>query len=162
MVLKDTGSSIGPDSVKLLNTALTSADTTSITVDSSHLVDSDSGSIRATNQLFLSTNAFFKNASVLFQGNVDPQGLHGRRALVDADTIFNAIVSMLALGGKLFDADSFFYDAVLAGDNQPQFIDGPTFINTIDIKDAIVLKVNLMEYSGVSMEYNSTTMNYNG
>ena len=48
---------------------------------------------------------------------------------------------MLTLGGVLVDFDSVFHGAVLAGDNQPQFIFGSTFVNTQSISGALVIRV---------------------
>ena len=159
MVLKNTDQ-LGKGRVdNIRNTVGISADTTPITVDFSHLVDFDHVSISVRISQSFSLSKFVSSVSVLYDGEVQPTNILGP-TLENINTFFNALTSMLVLSGGFVDSDNLFAGNVIAGDNQPQFIFGPEFVNIQNISSSLVIKVNLMEYSGESMEYNSVTMNY--
>ena len=163
MVLKNTDQ-LGKGGVdNIRNTVSVSGDTTPITVDSSHLIAFDHDSISGPDDQFFSLSKFLDSVSILYNGEIQPTNILGP-TLENINIFFNALTSMLVLGGGLFDPDNLFIGnllgGVIAGDNQPQFIFGPEFVNTQNILNSSVIKVNLMEYSSVSMEYSSVTMNY--
>ena len=163
MVLKHTDQKGKGVTDVIRNTVGVSADTTNITVDFSHLVDFDhvSVSVRISQSFFLSK--FVDSVSILSNGEVQPTNILGP-TLENTNTFFNALTSMLVLSGGLFDPDNLFagnlLGGVVAGDNQPQFIFGPEFVNTQNILNSSVNHVLAAEYDGVSAEYNSTATNY--